>query len=71
MSTAIDLSGLTADQLDLVEQFVRTLRSGGADRRRAELLRRWDARGAALPPLPEEDVEALVREEIRAVRDRR
>lgn len=69
MSTALDLTGLTPDQVDLVEQFAHVLRQQGErDRPRQDLLRRWDERAEQLPPMDEDEVDELVDEAVREVR---
>ncbi len=71
MSTALDTSGLTPEQVGLVEQFVRTLRGRNLGVGRQDLLRRWDERTASLPPLPEAEVDEMVEEAVREVRSKR
>lgn len=66
----VDLTGLDAEQMNLVAKFVEFVRSKEKERARADFAPFWEAWRARAPRISEDETEALVSEAVAFARGR-
>ncbi len=60
----VDLSGLDAEQVNLIAKFVEFVRSKEKERAKTDFLHFWESWKARAPRIPEDEAEALVSEAV-------